>query len=172
MDYIKDSQALVIAGNLSANAETKDMLVKLICQYTKPKIIVGQMVSDILQNLTLPINQLNIVVDNYQLKKYCSKLILTTQKQGSTKLENFAQNLAELKTNYNILTYWQQALWIKKQKEICSTPIYADSLRAETFLTWAGQSLYNLIHNPRPNKTWQALVNGCWQMKLNLVPPK
>lgn len=158
---------LLIAGDLSSNQETEQLILKLLREFKGHKLVVGKIVKVILASKDQLSENLNLILQPSQLpalNQYCP----TKEAYKPTmSTELFTQFLESLNLKYNLITSYNQSLWVKVDQKICATNANIFQNDKNSFLQLAALSSFYLINNPR--QPWEALVSAAWQARTNEV---
>ena len=158
-DAALESCCLLLAGDLSANQETQQLITTLIKELDLPKIICHDSFN--LLNLEdLDDDQLFIILEDSQLDKLLKSQL---NPSPSTAVNNLQQALTALEIKPALIINDQHHCWLKYKGELVATPWAQPTLNQ---LSLALEIAVFLINNP--NQIWPSLLSAIWQNKVSL----
>ena len=170
LEIANQHDCLFIAGDLSSNQETQQMISKLLKEFKVCKIIIGKIIKDILASKITLDKSFNLILNSSQLSDLVRNFGNKADLKSQMPPEAFAKFLEELDVEFNLVIGQNQIIWTKINSQVCAT-FTEDSLeQADKLLHLATSCAFYLINHPR--QSWSALVSAAWQSKLNEEPLK
>ena len=157
------SQALLLAGDLSANEETKQLIRQVVKEVSLPTILCYDSFN-LLDEKSWDNRQLVLILEEQQLGQILKQRL---KKAPSNPQQNLKLTLSQLELGSALIINDSKHCWLKSEEKLVATAWPQASLDQ---LALAISISTFFINNPQ--ETWPSLVSAIWQSKLNLESPK
>ena len=152
----EDRGCLLIAGDLSANEETRRLVLSLLDNFQGLKLVLGATVVELAAR-GRPLANLHLFATEAELR--AAAKAAGQKSAAGTAPDAAGQLLDELEPGGSLTVCAGRIIWTKLDGQICATEAREP---AEPGKLAANCAVY-LLNNPR--QSWKALVSGSWQAR-------